>query len=236
VIRALPFSRLWRLALRRVVAIIALGLGTTVVIAFVLGSTVRLKGGATKVTRDLNPETERFGKIVLFFRRRQGAVLYQSTVFSEPVSAHDQPYIGDPLAFTPEWARNRLMPWLLGLRPWPESMETSCIVAAGWPKPALYSWFENHRYPESGRFDIKGGLSVARWSERFDTRVIPLTPIWSGLAINTAVYASIWTALLYGPRAARRVGRGRRGLCTSCGYDLLGESEHGCPECGWGRS
>jgi glycerol-3-phosphate acyltransferase PlsY len=29
--------------------------------------------------------------------------------------------------------------------------------------------------------------------------------------------------------------RARRGQCIQCGYDLRGNMDQGCPECGWGR-
>ena len=33
----------------------------------------------------------------------------------------------------------------------------------------------------------------------------------------------------------KRWRRRRRGACLQCGYDLRGELDAGCPECGWRR-
>ena len=64
---------------------------------------------------------------------------------------------------------------------------------------------------------------------------LPLRPIFPGYLIDTLFYSAIWLALFVGPGAARRTIRRRRGRCPMCGYDLRGDLESGCPECGWGR-
>jgi hypothetical protein len=62
---------------------------------------------------------------------------------------------------------------------------------------------------------------------------IPLRPIWAGLAMNTAVYASCWIGVLGLLAAWRRARAGRHGRCRSCGYDLGGLPAGAvCPECG----
>jgi hypothetical protein len=45
-------------------------------------------------------------------------------------------------------------------------------------------------------------------------------------ALLFAIAPSIWSVKAY-----RSWRRGRRGLCTICGYDLRGTPDH-CPECG----
>lgn len=66
--------------------------------------------------------------------------------------------------------------------------------------------------------------------------VLPLCPLWLGAAVNTLFYAGALWLPLAGPFALRRCLRRRYGHCPSCGYDLLGELDAGCPECGWGRA
>ena len=55
-------------------------------------------------------------------------------------------------------------------------------------------------------------------------------PIWTGVALNTLLYAVLlWLAIL-GPFALRRVIRVRRGRCPKCAYPM-GEGAV-CSECG----
>jgi hypothetical protein len=68
---------------------------------------------------------------------------------------------------------------------------------------------------------------------------MPMRPIWSGLAVNTLVFAGAIAALhwlaVWPLRLARDVSRVRSGRCIECGYDLGYDYLHGCPECGWRR-
>ncbi|HRQ73471.1 MAG TPA: hypothetical protein PLU35_10625 [Phycisphaerales bacterium] len=68
-----------------------------------------------------------------------------------------------------------------------------------------------------------------------DFRCIPLRPIWRGVALNSLIYAGLWTAPVCIVPMARIGLRRRRGLCPACAYDLLGDFAAGCPECGWGK-
>jgi len=44
-----------------------------------------------------------------------------------------------------------------------------------------------------------------------------------------------WIALLSTGPALSRAIRSSVGRCADCGYDLRGDLDSGCPECGWGR-
>lgn len=65
-------------------------------------------------------------------------------------------------------------------------------------------------------------------------RVQPL-----GFVVNTLVYALLCYLVIgvIGGWMRANVIRARRyiGKCPTCGYNLLGKFEQGCPECGWGR-
>jgi hypothetical protein len=60
--------------------------------------------------------------------------------------------------------------------------------------------------------------------------LVPVWPLWPGLAVNASAYGLAAWGVLYGAAACRRVRRRRRGLCIACGYLLDGVSP--CPECG----
>ena len=65
-------------------------------------------------------------------------------------------------------------------------------------------------------------------------RPLPVRPIPRGLIFDSLLFALAWSALLFAPRAIRtrlRLRRGR-GLCPACGYDLAGNTTGICPECG----
>ncbi|MBL1217827.1 MAG: hypothetical protein D8M59_10065 [Planctomycetes bacterium] len=64
---------------------------------------------------------------------------------------------------------------------------------------------------------------------------IPLLPCWIGLVGDTATYGAVLFCLINGLLYLSRRIRQARGLCPTCAYDLRGQIDTGCPECGWGR-
>jgi hypothetical protein len=69
----------------------------------------------------------------------------------------------------------------------------------------------------------------------FAPRLLPLLPIWPGLAFNTLFYALLWYLALASARMVSHNRRYRRGLCPFCRYDLRADYSQGCSECGWKR-
>ena len=63
-----------------------------------------------------------------------------------------------------------------------------------------------------------------------EVRFIPLRPIWSGFAINTAFYGVILWLIFAAPFTFRRWRRVRKRLCVKCAYPV-GSSDL-CTECG----
>lgn len=69
----------------------------------------------------------------------------------------------------------------------------------------------------------------------YSTIALPCLPVWPGFVVNTVLFASVLLALLQGPAAVRRAARSLAGRCIQCGYELHGDADAGCPECGWNR-
>lgn len=142
-------------------------------------------------------------------------------------------------------------------------------VAAGWPMPALWYVTEEGSllppgsptpYPSSWpSYALQAPGSVATTPAvvvsgarlpdalGLDGRaagepvVLPLSPMWLGFAVDSAVFWAVWLGLatLWPVTLGRWLSRSRRrrvrGLCPACGYDLGGSFGGGCPECGWGK-
>ena len=106
-------------------------------------------------------------------------------------------------------------------------------LATGWPRPA----FRGGRLSGTDE-DFSDGVWILP-GRLFDDgleRVIPLRPIPSGLAINSAVGVVVGAMVLLIVRGLRALwcwNRDRRGRCPACGYDRRGLLDGGaCPECG----
>jgi len=103
--------------------------------------------------------------------------------------------------------------------------------AAGWPWLALWCqgqppnapWSHTYRVPSSG------GLSSGNSAS---DRVLSYLLIWHGLLFNTLFYSTLWSILLFSPRAIRRHLRAKHHRCPTCNYDLRNLPTTTCPECG----
>ncbi len=116
-------------------------------------------------------------------------------------------------------------------------------VMFGWPMRCMYyrKWASEHSQWFDDRYTRVGNTTTSGvWLEKGiaigdGDKAIPLGMIWSGLAINTLIYACFLFAssTLFGVCRSRiRLARGR---CPMCSYRLEGDVADGCPECGWGR-
>ena len=112
-------------------------------------------------------------------------------------------------------------------------------TARGWPMLALRETrILDPMAPEPER--LIGGIAIHRSGPTIvDARALPIVPIWRGLIINGLIFGCAWYVILFDvPGLLRRRKRKTRrieGRCPACGYDLKGEFEAGCPECGWRR-
>lgn len=113
----------------------------------------------------------------------------------------------------------------------PQGAPTGMEDARGWPWPALWCGIT----AAGPGFAAEGGMAF-EWRgaalSASEFRAIPLRPIWRGLALDTALWAAAWLVAAEGAWWARRLTRHRRGLCLECAYDLRGSVQTACPECG----
>jgi hypothetical protein len=109
--------------------------------------------------------------------------------------------------------------------------------ARGWPFLSMWSRQQRTewpRVPNKVELRINGGVDPSLPSIFFLnkswSRCVPLRPIWTGFALNSAIYAAaIWLSIAMVKLIIKRVRRARR-LCPDCGYPmgLTGV----CSECG----
>jgi hypothetical protein len=127
--------------------------------------------------------------------------------------------------------------------PPPDGFIIGSDSAFGWPLPCM--WYQvmgklagdlTVGYSTAGS-ELRGGwfLNGEVDSRGRDFHAFPLRPIWSRFLVNVALYAMAWWLLLFGLPRGRRMLRRRRGACPMCAYDLKGQPDRGCPECGWNR-
>jgi hypothetical protein len=97
------------------------------------------------------------------------------------------------------------------------------VMDAGWPLRAFRGAMRNTHTSPLVCLDLT--ITDWRWPV-----LIPRSPLWSGLLINTIFYAAISWLLIRGPAETRRRWRELRGRCGNCAYPR-GESII-CTECG----
>lgn len=220
----------------RVAVACALGVATTVAVAWGLGAWGDWRGGEA-VTSYLHPASADESNIRVWQVSRAGAVRRVVVTFGEPEWNEGLSYIpeeawydlriGPDARFDVSWGRLREAVDMPGNR------VSSVEDARGWPLLALRCWFVPRR-PEPAK--VRGGIPLdADVNAESPMRILPYLPMWGGLVANSAIYASAWLVLLVLPGSIRALLRRRRGLCPRCGYDLGGTPGAVCPECGWDK-
>jgi len=149
------------------------------------------------------------------------------TLFDQP----PQPPSREPL---PSLSLSTLPSWVarspLQFRGAPSQRGWDAVLTmgTGWP------WRSACRYM---LFSTATEKYLDSWDVRFLGRDVhlPLRPIWSGLILDTLLFASVVALPVFGVPAMRRSRRRRRGLCVACGYPRptpVSSAAIACPECG----
>jgi hypothetical protein len=139
-----------------------------------------------------------------------------------------QPLPIEVVAQLAEHGRDRYAVYTNDNQPWIEFGWRE--VACGWPMRCLHGW-------KAAGPSSCGTIDQPEWLERISAwnGDLPVTPWWPGLVVNSVIYTSMWMTILVAPATTRHVLRRARGRCVRCGYNLRGDLDAGCPECGWGR-
>lgn len=107
------------------------------------------------------------------------------------------------------------------------------LVRAGWPFPCV------RHVDVQGQGVVTSDPTVptnplGSWFTV--TTLLPIRPLWPGLAWNTLIYTAAWLlfgcATLAAARSLRRIHRRRGNRCVKCGYSFAGVTSPTCPECG----
>lgn len=112
------------------------------------------------------------------------------------------------------------------------SSKDEILLQTGWPFKAFSGLQIENREKELRVLQLINGCLVVsnNWTDGEEPWIIPIRPIWMGLASNTLLYAGIIWALLFAPGTIKRLLRRRKRQCHFCGYPI-GVSEV-CTECG----
>ncbi len=236
--------------LRRTVLSLALGLLTTIAVAWMAALFANPVGGGW-FSRPRDPRRgEGSGYIFLWVMKCPTGVAYRSSISSvERERPDDLP--GLPEDQLEPWALSPSLPWVTGDSPWPIApgtpVEEIVVEGFGWPRTSLCQQFRGA--PQDADRPLIGGIETGfpnnyrgnawPWQRKWHRWVcwvrvaLPCKPVWTGLAFSTAFYSGLWLLLFCAPALSRRTLRRRRGLCPRCAYDLKGlPPASTCPECG----
>ncbi len=106
--------------------------------------------------------------------------------------------------------------------------------AYGWPMLAFSYVVESGS--QIANSSALGAIRAPSWMHVLGNGTwIPMTPIWSGLIMNAALYFAVMLCFYTGIRRLVRVRRLKQSKCLQCGFYLDRGIDLGCSECGWRR-
>ncbi len=118
----------------------------------------------------------------------------------------------------------RIPRWLFWRREW-RTVRRLEAYATGWP----FRSFCCFNLYGTDRSVARGGLLVRRG--KVQEALMPFTPLWGGLAMNSAMIVVASHFIRTSWRAVWAVQNRRQQCCETCGYSREGNEER-CPECG----
>jgi len=139
-----------------------------------------------------------------------------------------------------------LPPWVTDPAPSPDSISgvlerARVFLAVGFPFRT--AWCDAHTHTVNKdrsrvNHDTRGGVRLPFGNLHTSVvgpmpATLPLRPIWTGVLLNTLVYAAVLVIFMWAGRGVRAHSRFRRGRCPRCAYSLNGNYSRGCSECGW---
>lgn len=166
--------------------------------------------------------------------RRSWSPVWEESEIVRPGSSLDI-----PRALLRESKEKNYREGYIPMHPPPDTTSWS-IIEAGWPARAFWGWTRIGPNADGYGLERWGLVRVPMLFDRPpspppNAMDFPLRPVWSGFAINTALFSAAAGFLWFGPGFLRLWIRRRRGRCLACGFDRAGlAAETACPECGTG--
>jgi hypothetical protein len=215
-----------RRAINVVVFLLLLGGGAIVNVVVAWGCAT-----CNAIEPDWSPHYNPYGEPLLIHLTRRFGCACVTGVGRSGTLLDRYPDVVKPYDGTPWWPTEAV-----------SSLNRAYAISAGWPLQSLGAWRTtqhvsrpDHDYDNFNPV-IHSGFVLD--SERFgqqtaidlSERVLPLSPLWPGFAINTIFYAAILWLVFAFPFVMRRRRRIKRGLCPACAYPV-GTSPV-CTECG----
>lgn len=231
-------------AWKRVIGAAALGLSTSIVMVWVIASqspqpwgfhTINLHApdGSRLVTYNwCENSSVLIRKVEIAGERIMPTAAELSAAVQDQFETADKKYVGPnetlATAYVPAFLRDVSQ----GV---PNVREVE-LRAFGWPMRCLSMHIVRASLP-TGTVWMGGVLPHGVYDNdpRSGMTAFPVTPIWPGLAVNSAMFGAVWWGVLWTVGEVRRRRRAGKGQCPACDYDLGGRLDDGCPECGWNR-
>ncbi len=216
----------------RVVVCLALGVLTTVAVAWGISMSAQLRFGPF-ATRPPDGAQFRSPEQQYWHGQLQEWTGY-SSLGLHPYRAMTHPayYFERRIDVAPRWTAG-----------WRDNLPTIThfihVNRAGWPFKCLRGSAVTADYPDEpySATRVREGLRVPNWTKRsanphHSLILLPTSALCPAMLIDALFYAALWLAAITVVPTTRRLRRRQRGLCPACGYDLHGLSAARCPECG----